>query len=71
MACKHHWMIGPQDGPTSEGVCCHCGERREFRNSVKEYKVASEARRLPTFTTARAARVWRKIREKGKLKDGS
>ena len=32
--CKHHWVIGSPNGPTSEGVCKICGERSEFRNST-------------------------------------
>jgi len=28
----HHWMIGVQNGPSSEGVCKECGERRDFLN---------------------------------------
>lgn len=34
----HHWMIGKQDGPTSEGACKECGARRDFSNSfVRSY----------------------------------
>ena len=32
--CIHHFDIPPPDGPTSEGVCRLCGERREFHNSL-------------------------------------
>jgi hypothetical protein len=28
----HHWLIGNQDGPMSEGVCKMCGVRRDFSN---------------------------------------
>ena len=28
----HHWLIGKQDGPSSEGVCKACGEVRDFTN---------------------------------------
>ena len=31
--CAHHWVIAAPNGPTSEGVCQRCGERREFANS--------------------------------------
>jgi hypothetical protein len=30
----HHWLIGLQNGPSSEGVCKRCGERRDFMNSL-------------------------------------
>jgi len=33
MACTHHWVIDRPAGPTSEGVCQRCGEKREFANS--------------------------------------
>jgi hypothetical protein len=29
---SHHWLIGKQDGPSSEGVCKGCGEIRDFTN---------------------------------------
>ena len=31
--CTHYWVIARSNGPLSEGVCQHCGEKREFRNS--------------------------------------
>ncbi len=31
--CAHHWLIDRPAGPTSEGVCRRCGEKREFANS--------------------------------------
>lgn len=31
----HHWLIGVQNGPSSEGVCKECGERRAFINGFK------------------------------------
>lgn len=33
-AAHHHWDIAPPEGPTSIGVCRHCGEARSFRNSA-------------------------------------
>ena len=30
----HHWLIGLQNGPSSDGVCKSCGEHREFMNSL-------------------------------------
>jgi hypothetical protein len=32
----HHWFIAVQDGPSSEGVCKECGERRDFSNSFTQ-----------------------------------
>jgi hypothetical protein len=34
----HHWLIGDQEGPSSEAVCKECGERREFSNSFTRRK---------------------------------
>ena len=34
LACRHHWVIGPSDGPVSAGVCKFCHETREFKNSI-------------------------------------
>jgi len=31
----HHWMIGDQDGPVSEGVCKFCGAGRDFNNGFR------------------------------------
>jgi hypothetical protein len=33
MQCTHYWVIASSNGPLSEGVCQHCGEKREFMNS--------------------------------------
>ncbi len=33
--CAHHWVIAAPNGPTSEGVCQRCGEKREFANSAE------------------------------------
>ena len=35
LVCRHHWLIQPADGPTSNGVCRICGETREFKNYVE------------------------------------
>ena len=32
--CCHHWMIRASEGPVSLGVCKHCFETREFKNSI-------------------------------------
>ena len=33
--CQHHWVIDSPNGPTSVGVCKHCGKNGEFRNSIQ------------------------------------
>ena len=35
--CCHHWMIQTSDGPISMGVCKHCFETREFKNSIEDW----------------------------------
>ena len=32
--CVHHWVLAQPNGPTSNGVCKHCGITEEFRNSM-------------------------------------
>ena len=34
--CGHHWLIESPHGPTSWGICKHCGDRREFSNSATD-----------------------------------
>ena len=33
-ACRHYWIIDSPDGPVSKGLCQHCSEVREFKNSL-------------------------------------
>ena len=33
--CSHRWAIESPTGPTSYGTCRHCGETREFKNSIQ------------------------------------
>ena len=35
--CCHHWMIRASEGPVSLGVCKHCFETREFKNSIEDW----------------------------------
>jgi len=35
-APAHHFIIGMPDGPTSPGVCKHCGAERDFRNAIDD-----------------------------------
>src|SRR3990167_2442617 len=30
--CKHHWLIEAPKGPTSNGTCKICGDKRPFKN---------------------------------------
>ena len=30
--CRHHWVIESPRGPTSMGICRHCGLVKEFSN---------------------------------------
>lgn len=32
--CRHHWDIEPPNGPTSRGICRHCGDEQEFSNTL-------------------------------------
>ena len=34
LACCHHWIIEPANGPISRGMCRNCREVREFKNSI-------------------------------------
>ncbi len=47
--CVHHWLIKPAHGPTSEGVCCRCGRRRDFRNSRPDRRWLSKKERASLY----------------------
>ncbi|MBI2405568.1 hypothetical protein HYV21_00740 [Candidatus Microgenomates bacterium] len=32
--CAHHWDIESPNGPTSRGICRHCGDEQEFSNTL-------------------------------------
>ncbi|MEX0684133.1 MAG: hypothetical protein WD904_13995 [Dehalococcoidia bacterium] len=35
----HHWLIAPQDGPSSGATCKSCGAIRDFNNAyVRTYR---------------------------------
>ncbi len=40
-ACRHWWVIGDNDGPTSIGVCKLCGAVKEHPNVVDWTRVVS------------------------------
>lgn len=36
-SCRHHWIIETPNGPTADGVCKLCGQRRLFRTYSDDY----------------------------------
>ena len=36
VGCVHHWAIEVANGPVSNGTCKHCGEEKDFENSIFE-----------------------------------
>ncbi len=48
-ACVHRWLLQPNHGPTSDGVCRLCGETRLFNNS--SYVGASDKELLNKMMT--------------------
>lgn len=40
----HHWSIEEAQGPTSRGVCLHCGNVRGFKNTLVEAEGDWQAR---------------------------
>ena len=64
MTCCHHWDIQPANGPTSEGVCRRCKEKRTFLNSVAEWgpedrKVAAHAMYVTTTGKLRMTEAYK------------
>ncbi|HXH20391.1 MAG TPA: hypothetical protein VNN10_00045 [Dehalococcoidia bacterium] len=41
-ACQHHWLIETPDGPTSEGRCKRCGEKKSFLNVFEDVLQAQQ-----------------------------
>ena len=35
MTCTHYWVFDPPKGPTSKGVCKHCGNEIEAVNYIE------------------------------------
>ena len=33
-SCQHYWIIEMPNGPTSQGVCRTCGDKKEFQNDL-------------------------------------
>ena len=40
--CVHHWIIESPDGPTSFGICKHCGVVKEFSNDWQDVLIKRE-----------------------------
>ncbi len=55
--CRHHWRIDPPEGPTSEGLCRRCGERRTFLNSGGQERRPSDAERAAIIRARRQERA--------------
>ena len=36
-ACPHFWDIEAANGPSSQGICRRCGERKEFLNAFPNF----------------------------------
>ena len=36
-SCQHYWIIESAHGPESHGVCKHCGEEKDFPNSMPDF----------------------------------
>jgi hypothetical protein len=34
--CQHFWLIDPALGPTSQGACKYCGQKKIFLNIVED-----------------------------------
>jgi hypothetical protein len=45
-SCRHHWIIEPALGPTSQGKCKLCGEVKTFLNVVEEAMPKSNLTKL-------------------------
>jgi hypothetical protein len=46
-ACRHHWVIEKASGPTSIGVCKHCGVRHEFSNYIEYKTLGTKSKKGP------------------------
>ena len=44
--CRHHWIIEPALGPTSEGICRLCGATRTFLNIVEDTESKEDLNRF-------------------------
>ncbi len=44
--CRHHWIIESAVGPTSEGICKYCGEKRTFLNIVEDTESKEDVNRF-------------------------
>ena len=51
--CCHNWIIEPANGSTSAGVCRRCGEEREFKNSITQDNVWTQAKQTRLIASLR------------------
>jgi|WetSurMetagenome_2_1015567.scaffolds.fasta_scaffold1805857_1 hypothetical protein len=35
--CHHFWVIEEANGPSSRGICKHCGQAKEFYNAMPDF----------------------------------
>ena len=51
--CAHHWVIEPNDHPTSLGVCRLCKEVREFNNFIErdQWQGKESLTRIPMLSS--------------------
>ena len=59
--CAHHWVIAASNGPTSEGVCKRCGERREFTNSAELTSTWANYHPKAQYTTKKLSQNLNKV----------
>lgn len=59
LECVHYWLIKPNDGIESEGICKKCGARKMFRNWL-EFSLKSPYDNDPVIQAKMAAKKrWR------------
>lgn len=52
--CAHHWVLEPNDHPTSLGVCRLCKEVKEFNNFIErdQWVHKESSAKIPMLHTA-------------------
>ena len=54
--CVHQWKIDPPNGPTSQGTCKICSEKRDFHNSLEISYWDNQKKRSPWARSNRIAK---------------